>query len=388
MGYTVLVVDDETDLQHLVRQNFRRKIRKGELEFHFAHDGYQALDTLQEVPDVDAVLTDINMPNMDGLTLIDNITSKYPHLRTVVVSAYGDMNNVRIAMNNGAFDFVTKPIDFTDLEITMNKTLVEVANLKKATEDRKKLQGLQKELEIGKRIQQNFLPEKIEEVSGFDIKAYSSAAKDVGGDFYDVFKMKQETKVCFVITDVCGKGVGAALFMALIRSLIRAFSLNFTGSDSDIVKKLVSSTHDYIIANHESSGMFATMFIGILDTESSVITYANVGHNPPVLVKADGTQEWLKPQGPALGIFPDLNPEPVSINFDTNDILFCYTDGVTEATSKTGELYNEERLEELLKNERGELDTIIQSLVDELTKFAEGIEQSDDITILALKKLA
>ena len=119
----ILVVDDEPDVEALVSQRFRREIRKGELEFIFAHDGQEALDMLGDDPDVLMVLSDINMPRMDGLTLLSHLEEQHDTLKTVVVSAYGDMDNIRTAMNRGAFDFVTKPIDFSDLETTIRKTL-------------------------------------------------------------------------------------------------------------------------------------------------------------------------------------------------------------------------------------------------------------------------
>ena len=119
----ILVVDDEPDVEALITQKFRRQVRKGEMEFLFAHDGVHALEVLDDEPDIDMVLSDINMPRMDGLTLLDKLNEQHSHLKTVIVSAYGDMGNIRTAMNRGAFDFVTKPIEFDDLETTIAKTL-------------------------------------------------------------------------------------------------------------------------------------------------------------------------------------------------------------------------------------------------------------------------
>ena len=126
----ILVVDDEEDLEILFRQKYRQKIRSGEYEMLFALNGQQALDLLKDHPDVDMVLSDINMPVMDGLTLLSNTKEKNPLLKTIIISAYGDMENIRKAMNLGAFDFVTKPVDFQDLEITMEKTLGYIQQLK------------------------------------------------------------------------------------------------------------------------------------------------------------------------------------------------------------------------------------------------------------------
>jgi class 3 adenylate cyclase/AmiR/NasT family two-component response regulator len=130
MKAKILVVDDEADLQLLIKQKFRRQIREQQYEFVFAENGLQALEMLAEHPDVDMVLSDINMPEMDGLTLLVRIGELSPILKSVIVSAYGDMDNIRTAMNRGAFDFLTKPIDFRDLEVTMEKTLQYVAQLK------------------------------------------------------------------------------------------------------------------------------------------------------------------------------------------------------------------------------------------------------------------
>jgi adenylate cyclase len=126
----ILVVDDEEDLEMLFRQKYRQKIRAGEYEMLFALNGQLAIDTLKEHPDVDMILSDINMPVMDGLTLLSNIKDKNPLVKTVIISAYGDMENIRKAMNLGAFDFVTKPVDFQDLEITIEKTISYINQIK------------------------------------------------------------------------------------------------------------------------------------------------------------------------------------------------------------------------------------------------------------------
>ncbi len=127
----ILVVDDEEDLKVLIKQRFRQKIRQGEYDFVFAENGRVALEQLIEHPDIDLVLSDINMPVMDGLTLLSKLQEKHSLLKSVIVSAYGDMENIRTAMNRGAFDFITKPIDFKDLEITIEKTIIHVLALKR-----------------------------------------------------------------------------------------------------------------------------------------------------------------------------------------------------------------------------------------------------------------
>jgi class 3 adenylate cyclase/FixJ family two-component response regulator len=130
MSAKILVVDDELDLEILIRQKFRKEIRRDELEFHFAHNGREALEKLKAILDIDVVLSDINMPEMDGLTLLSRLKEDAPLIKSVIVSAYGDMENIRMAMNRGAFDFITKPIDFVDLSITIDRTLEHVRHIK------------------------------------------------------------------------------------------------------------------------------------------------------------------------------------------------------------------------------------------------------------------
>ncbi|WP_421765339.1 response regulator [Ekhidna sp.] len=154
----ILVVDDEPDLEALVKQKFRKNIRNGEYQFFFAENGQKALDLLNET-EVDLVLTDINMPEMDGLTLLSKLNETNYFLKTVIVSAYGDMENIRTAMNLGAFDFITKPIDFKDLEITMVKTIKHILQLRENAETLRENDTLKiylREIKAQKRLKDRF----------------------------------------------------------------------------------------------------------------------------------------------------------------------------------------------------------------------------------------
>jgi sigma-B regulation protein RsbU (phosphoserine phosphatase) len=208
----IMSVDDEPDMELLIRQKFRKKIKSGEYEFVFAENGLEALTKLIEHPDIGIILTDINMPEMDGLTLLTKINElKNPTLKTVIVSAYGDMENIRTAMNRGAFDFATKPIDFEDLEITIKKTIEQVGILQKAEKDSKQLSAIRHDLKIAKEIQQSILPKKFPPFPNrkdFEIYASMNSAKSVGGDFYDFFLINDEM-LGFVIADVSDKGIPA-----------------------------------------------------------------------------------------------------------------------------------------------------------------------------------
>src|SRR5205807_6747422 len=132
MTATILFVDDEPDLEALVLQKFRRQIREGAVQFMFARDGIEALQSIEEHPHVDMVVSDINMPRMDGLSLLQKLQEAEDKKSTIIVSAYGDMSNIRTAMNRGAFDFLTKPIDFSDLELTIDKTIRHLEMMREA----------------------------------------------------------------------------------------------------------------------------------------------------------------------------------------------------------------------------------------------------------------
>src|SRR5580658_3934924 len=160
MAFKILIVDDEPDLELLIRQRFRRRNRDGAFDFEFALNGEEALSKLNSDESIDIVMSDINMPVMDGLTLLSRLREMDRLLRTVIVSAYGDMQNIRIAMNRGAYDFLTKPIDFEDFEVTLKKTIQEIQGVRAGYQARKQLDAIENELSVANRIQQSMLPRK------------------------------------------------------------------------------------------------------------------------------------------------------------------------------------------------------------------------------------
>src|SRR5512135_2625939 len=185
----ILVVDDEPDLEVMIRQRFRKQIRDDEIRFEFAQNGVQALGRLDADPSISVILSDINMPEMDGLTLLEKVGERNnPGIKSVIISAYGDMENIRTAMNRGAFDFLTKPIDLRDLELTLQKTLDDIGHLKSAEEAREQLIHVRHEMDVASRIQTMLLRDfdtMFTDRAEFDIRARMLPARSVGGDFYD-----------------------------------------------------------------------------------------------------------------------------------------------------------------------------------------------------------
>ena len=386
MPVKILSVDDEIDLELLLTQYFRRQIRKGEYEFKFAHNGLEALTMLLKEKDFDIILSDINKPEMDGLTLLTKINEmQNPALKCIMVSAYGDMGNIRQAMNNGAFDFATKPIDLDDLSVTIEKAIEQIGYIKQMQQEHNELEGIKGDLAVASEIQQAILPRIFppfpENTDLMDIAASMNAAKDVGGDFYDFFRIDDD-HIGFVIADVSGKGVPAAIFMAVSRTLIRATGIR-GGCPSECI------TYSNGLLEKESvNNMFVTLFYGIYNIETGEITYTNAGHNPPYVLKQNGTLERLPvTKNMAIGIFGDFEYQEETLQLESGDTLLLYTDGVTEAINPSEEEFREERLEQTLKNSAGlNCQQIIDAIKADVKTFADGAEQSDDITLLALKR--
>ena len=293
MAVKILSVDDEMDLELLLTQYFRRQIRKGEYEFSFAHNGLEALTMLLKNKDYDIILSDINMPEMDGLTLLTKINEmRNPALKCIMVSAYGDMGNIRQAMNNGAFDFATKPIDLDDLSLTIEKAVEQIKYIRAMQEEHTQLESIKGDLAIAREIQLAILPRIFppfpENEAQMDIAAQMTAAKDVGGDFYDFFRI-DEDRIGFVIADVSGKGIPAAIFMAVSRTLIRA-----TGIRGGSTAECMTYVND-LLAKESVDCMFVTVFYGTYNIQTGEISYANAGHNPPYVLKQNGQVEPLPP---------------------------------------------------------------------------------------------
>lgn len=244
------------------------------------------------------------------------------------------------------------------------------------------LQKKQAELDVAADIQKSFLPEKIPAVNGFDIAATSIPAREVGGDFYD-FIHKGET-LQFLIADVSGKGVPAALFMALSRIIMRACEV-----PDDQAGDRLNCANNMIVSNSGSgiSGMFVTLFFAKLCEDDASLIYSNAGHNPPLLLRpSKGSIEALDVTGPALGMMADMEYEQRTIRLEPGDILLLYTDGIVEAMNGIDELFGLPRLRSSLASAKHlSAPGILDSILRDLKQFTEGAEQSDDITAIVIK---
>ena len=275
--YRILVVDDEPDLEPLVLQRMRRSIRSGRYQFVFARNGVEALQKLGQDEDIDMVLSDINMPQMDGLALLEHIPDVAPDTRSVIISAYGDMKNIRAAMNRGAFDFVTKPVDFDDLRVTIERTLTNLETWREAMQSRDRLVALEHELDVANKMQQAILPTVFPATDAYQTYGSMTPAREVGGDFFDITPL-DDGRIGLAIADVSDKGVPAALFMMSSRTLLKGSAIGL-GQPGNILREV----NDLLYADNETM-MFVTLLYAVYDPATGQLTYANGGHNLPVIV--------------------------------------------------------------------------------------------------------
>ncbi len=380
--YKILVVDDEPDLEPLMLQRMRRHIRKGLYSFVFARNGVEALERLNQDGDIDMVLSDINMPQMDGLTLLEQIPKVDPNIRSVIISAYGDMKNIRTAMNRGAFDFVTKPVDFKDLQITIERTLNHMREWQEALSYRDRLVSIQNELEVASRIQQSILPSEFPDDLRFQVHGHMEPARDVGGDFFDVLDLDRG-RLGLAIADVSDKGVPAALFMMSCRTLLKGVAIGLSEPGA------VLSEVNQLLHEDNETFLFVTVLYALYDPTTGAFTYASGGHDAPLLVRADGTATLLPlTDGIALGVVPDLEYQQHTVTLEPGDTIVLYTDGVTEAQDLQGRAFEVEGLHQIFAGTLGSLgardgtDSVFRHVRD----FMGEAAQFDDITCLTLHR--
>ena len=379
----ILVVDDEPDMELLVRQKMRRQMRKGEYKLDFALNGIEALEKLTEESgqDIEMVVTDINMPKMNGLELLAEIAKRKPHIRSIVVSAYGDMDNIRTAMNLGAFDFVTKPVDFDDLRATIGRTEEHIRTWHEAMRSRDQLATRRKETDMARSLQQSVLPNEMPTSHRYDIHASLTPAREIGGDFFDIVKLESE-QLGLAVGDVSGKGISAALFMMSARSVLKGTAIGA----SDPVTAL--SEMNQIIAQDNQYTMFLTLVYMVYNPRTGEMRYANGGHPRPFLVRRDGSCTELGPvKGIVIGVNAESEFEEGEAVLEPGEMVIMYSDGVVHAENAAGEQFGMERLHRLFVGQAPidarEATGRIREAVGE---FALDAAERDDITCLALRR--
>jgi len=299
-----------------------------------------------------------------------------------------------ITISDMQHEYAFKESDVRLLQTLSNSMSVALENARLWEEEKMYRKALERELEIGREIQAGFLPEALPLVEGWEIAASLMSAREVAGDFYDVFELPDGT-IGLVIADVCDKGVGAALFMTLFRSLIRVTAnleyfehgerTNSSHSIPDRLKRAMLLTNNYIAETHGDSGMFATLFFGVLDPRDGKLTYVNGGHEPPLIVRSGAVHETLYKTGPAVGVIMDCHFDLLLTQLNVGDTFIAFTDGVPDCSNSNGEFFGRERLLDILQRSGGSVPELVRRIETELLQFTDSATQFDDITLLAVR---
>jgi serine phosphatase RsbU (regulator of sigma subunit) len=381
----ILVVDDN----EMNRDLLSRRLRRDGHTVVMAEHGRAALDELARAP-FDLVLLDIMMPELTGYEVLE-ILKKDPalrHIPVVMITAATEDESIVRCLGLGADDHLPKPFNPAILRARVASSLA-----KKRLHDgeQRYAKSLERELEIGREIQLGFLPDTLPSPAGWELCAHFRPARQVAGDFYDAFALP-EGRVGLVLADVCGKGVGAALFMALFRSLIRAlaepqFAAAATGGEGLLAT--MRATNDYIARTHGRANMFATAFAAVLDPATGTLDYVNAGHEPAVVVDAGGrVRARLAPTGPALGLMPGLDFAVDTERLAAGDTLFAYTDGVVDARDPHDAPFGEDRMLALLQAADIPTSALLARVDSALSAHIGAAEQFDDVAMLATRRLS
>ena len=352
-----------------------------------------------EAPDL--ILLDIVMPEMDGFEVLSRLKAneRTRDIPVIVISVLDDMGSVVECIERGAEEYLPKPFEPVLLHARIHAGLE-----RKRLRDREQLylKGLERELEIGRQIQAEFLPSDLPQPSGWEIAAFIQAAREVAGDFYDAFALTQDGEIGLGVGDVSDKGVGAALYMTLFRTLLRAVtSLDelttwLDGSAAavegpvnhidEILKNAITLTNQYVVENHGQSSVFSSIFFAVLDQVAGSLHYINGGHEPPIIFGAGGVKKVLVPTGPVVGVLPEADFTVGDARLEPGDTLLVFTDGVTEAQNSDGDMFGEERLLGLLAQPIETAQALLNGVTLALREHTDQAEQFDDITMLAVRR--
>ncbi len=405
--YTLLVVDDN----QLNRDSLSRILRRQGYKVETAENGQEALEQLH-CQDFDLVLLDIMMPVMNGYEVLKHLKAdpKLRRIPVIVVSANEEIESVVQCIELGAEDYLPKPFNRVLLQARITASL---ERKRLYDQEQHYLELVRRELDTGRQIQTDFLPPELPQMEGLELAACFKPAREVAGDFYDAFVLPGN-RVVLVIADVCDKGVGAALFMALTRSLLRVLAQQAAARlqllafdpeqhfvlvrDKNLPEGLllaaptyeilnaVKLTNDYITLNHNRVDMFATLFFAVLELNTGKLSYINAGHEAPLHLGSKALKGQLKATGPAVGVMQGVNFAIRQVQLESGDSLLAYTDGVTEARNQAGQFFGEKQLiqvtEEFFSERNTSAGDLIQKLENLLKSYIAGGDPSDDITML------
>ncbi len=379
-----------------------------------ATTGDQGFEMIQlQKPEV--VLLDLHIQGLSAEQIVQKVThdESLRIIPIILLATSNDVDAIEQCLTLGVDDYLVRPYSPTLLKAQVHEFKeIKGRRQKEREQTRARLrEKIEHDVEIARDIQKGFLPTKLPTLAGWEIAASFAPAREVAGDFYDAFEMAQGRRIGFVIADVCDKGVGAALFMALARSLTRAFAqqnynLNLMDGLGDNLAPIegkrrrlpsmgstallnaVVLTNAYITANHLDSNYFATLFFGMVDPVTGTLSYINGGHCPPIILGSDGqVKTTLKATGTPVGMMPDAQYTIADAHLDPGDILFGYSDGVTDARNPAGKMFSEKSMLALLQQKPADsADELLTRVKNRLTEHISTADQYDDITMIAVRR--
>jgi serine phosphatase RsbU (regulator of sigma subunit) len=376
------------------------------LSGHVQREGY-GVDTAAHTDEALAKLRaerfDLVLLNagLDGTGFLEALRSdaELAPVPVVVVSAVEDVDVVARCLELGADDYLPRPFHPAMLRIRLGAAL-----------DRTRVraaESLTREMAVARNIQRDFLPETLPVAMGVQLDAALHPAREVSGDFYDAFVLAPGSTIVLVMGDVCDKGFGAALFMALFRSLIRASADPVGGgaiqmiggrrtlvrqslesaTPADLLTRVAGFTNDYIARLHGRTNMFATVFLAALTPQTGQFDYLSAGHEPAIVMGREGATLELMPTGPALGLFPGATFRTGAGTLGPGDSLVAFTDGLVEARSPAGEAFGSERLQSTLRAHNSSASNLVRGVIEALQGFTGQAEPHDDVTLLVARSI-
>lgn len=381
-----LIIDDDPDTAPVIREHLAQVGGDGEpVEVTVVGSDDEAIAKLNDGAEFDIALVAIDSDALSGMSLFAKITERRLRIPRIALTRDGDLRRIRRAMNDGATDFLVKPFSATDLSMTIERVLADVNQRRRNWQERSDFSALKREVDIAADIQKRILPEDFPSPPGYGIAAANTAAKVMGGDFYDVFPLDPDDAqgpVGVVMADVSGKGIPAAFYMAVARTLLRSVAM------SGAAPKTVMAQVNELLCDHHIPGMFVSALYGILNARTHTFTFANAGHQPPyhggggrALITHEGGD------GTVLGVMNGMAFGQETVDLGPGDFLYLYTDGVTEAFNAAREQFSETRLEAcLVANDGLGAPGLVHAVEAAVAAHAAGAQQSDDITGLAVKR--
>jgi phosphoserine phosphatase RsbU/P len=386
-GPRILVVDDNDDNRYTLTLYLDLE---GYSKVETAQDGEEAIARL-EVDGFDLVLLDVMMPKVDGYQVLTWIKgqARLRDLPVIMISALNEMSSVVRCIELGAVDYLPKPFNPTLLKARLGATL-EKKRLRDEIDEH--LARLEEELNAARKLQMSMVPQSFPAPSAdfpIDLHASMEPAREVGGDLYDFF-MTEDGKLCFLVGDVSGKGMPAALFMARAKSLIRiATDLMRSANGSSAPPADIIARVNRELCQDNGDMMFVTLFFAMLAPATGEVEFCNAGHNPPYHLNGQGAVAIEGGKGIILGVNPKAVYATGRLSLATGEGIYLFTDGVTEANNTAEELFGEPRLEAALRAAAASGSAeIVKSVAEAVRGFVGNALPFDDITMLAIRRLA